>query len=93
LVVLLNITINMAGTFFGQFLNEGLELSVPDDCTLEKLLEILNEKYKTKVFNKKGLKNNVFVMIHNGSRVEPEELQTKLEERDVISILQPIMGG
>lgn len=89
----MKITINMAGTFFGQFLNEGLEPSVPNGCTMEKLMEILNEHYKTSVFNKKGLKNNLFVMIHNGSRVEPEDLKTEVEEGDVISILQPIMGG
>ena len=89
----MKITINLAGTFFGKFLNEGLEPSISERSTLENLLEFLNTHYNTTVFSKKNLKNNMFVMICNGTRVEPEELKNPIEDGDQISILQPIMGG
>lgn len=89
----MKITVNMAGTFAGRHLNEGLELDIKENTNLEKFLQVLNDHYKTKEFTKKSLKSEKFVMIHNGIRIEPRDLKTKIEDEDTISILEPIMGG
>lgn len=88
------ITVNLAGNFATLTLNEEKTLIFSKEPTVEDLLNHLNDLYHTTVFSKKSLQEHRISIMYNGQRLDSKAIKkVKLNSADIITIVQPMVGG
>jgi molybdopterin converting factor small subunit len=85
--------INLAGSFNGKLLNEEAEIEFPTPPTVKNVMEALNKMYNINAFSERNLKKSLIVVLINGEKQNPKDLKKIVQIDDVVTILQPIMGG
>lgn len=88
------IHVNMAGSFDGKLLSETCDFEFPEVPTLLMVFEKLNAQYQTKVFCTKSIHDGLLAVLVNGQRIDAKKLpKTKIYAPDIITIVQPMVGG
>jgi molybdopterin synthase sulfur carrier subunit len=74
------------------------EIELPSTATVEKLMEILSEKYGRQfadyVYNdKKGMRSQLQFLVNGRSITTLQGFKTKLTDGDKVAIIPPVGGG
>jgi sulfur carrier protein ThiS len=87
------ITINLAGTFEGKSLHEEISFEFKDAPLITDIFAKLNKNYKILAFSVPAMKKNQIAVLLNGVRLIPTQSKEVVKSNDLITIVQPLIGG
>jgi aldehyde:ferredoxin oxidoreductase len=88
------LVINLAGYFETKAMNQAIEFNFESTPTIIEILKKLNDTLEMQIFSGVSVKQNRITVMFNGQRVEVDQLsKMRVTQMDVITILQPLVGG
>jgi aldehyde:ferredoxin oxidoreductase len=89
----IQIVVNLSGNFGGRGINEDIELHFPNNPTLPEIFRTLNQHYSLTAFSLQAVKSNQIAVLLNGVRLDAKEGKRQIYSDDIITIVQPLIGG